>query len=145
MKKIFCILSCLFFATVVYAGNVQTPADTITDSWSVTYDGKEILSFKIDGIPTYLFDSISDNGTITIDYYTDTPCAKCQKRLQFRDGDGHVLATIQNDGFGTGDPFRLPGKQFKELMHDHKLYLFFSANPDGWGTWVFLGMVKTMK
>lgn len=135
----------MFFAAGVYAAGIKNCPDSITDSWVVTYNGKEILSYKLNGIPTYLIDSIADDGIITVDYYTDIPCAKCQKRLQFRDENGQVLATVQKDGFGTGDPFRLPGKQFRELMHDHEINLFFSANPEGWGTWVFLGMVKTTK
>lgn len=145
MRKFLYGIVFMMMAASVYAGNVQNAADSITDSWSVTYNGKEILAYTLNGVSTYLFDSIADNGVITIDYYTEEPCAKCQKRLQLRDENGNVLTTIQKDGFGAGDPFRLPGKQFRELMHDKKVYLFFSANPDGWGTWVFLGLVKTTK
>ena len=143
MKKNYLILLFVLLVSGVYATNDRH--DTITDNWSLTYNGKEILAYTINGVRTYLIDSIADNGQITIDYYTEKPCDKCQSRLQFRDENDKILATVQKDGFGSGEPFRLPGKQFRQLMHNHKLYLFFSANPDGWGTWVMLGIVKTMK
>lgn len=144
MKKIIYIVLFISSCINLHASNLTAKGDT-TDNWSVIYNGKEILGFKIDGNIMYLIDSIADNSQITIDYYTEKPCDKCQSRLQFRDENGKILATVQKDGFGAGEPFRLPGKQFKQLMHNHKLYLFFSANPDGWGTWVMLGIVKTMK
>jgi hypothetical protein len=144
MKKIIYIILFITSCISLHAGNLTVKGDT-TDNWSVIYNGKEILGFKIDGNIMYMIDSIADNGQITIDYYTEKPCDKCQSRLQFRDENGKILATVQKDGFGAGEPFRLPGKQFRQLMHNHKLYLFFSANPDGWGTWVMLGVVKTMK
>jgi len=144
MKKIIYIILFITSCISLHAGNLSVKGDT-TDNWSVIYNGKEILGFKIDGNIMYMIDSIADNGQITIDYYTEKPCDKCQSRLQFRDENGKILATVQKDGFGSGEPFRLPGKQFRQLMHNHKLYLFFSANPDGWGTWVMLGIVKTMK
>ncbi|MGP8217066.1 MAG: hypothetical protein ACLQQ4_15970 [Bacteroidia bacterium] len=145
MKRICFLIFFIFSFAATYAGNIISKPDSVTDSWSLTYNGKEILAYTINGISTYLIDSINDNSFITIDYYTEVPCEKCQSRLQLKDEDGKVLATIQKNGFGTGDPFKLPGRQFRELMHNHKMFLFFSANPDGWGTWVFLGMVKTNK
>jgi len=113
MKRSFYIIYLVLICTGVHAGNLAAKGDT-TDSWSVVYNGKEILGFKIDGNTTYIIDSIADNGLI-------------------------------KEGFGEGEPFRLPGKQFRQLMRNHKLSLFFSANPEGWGTWVLLGVVKTMK
>ncbi len=144
MKKIIYIVLFITSCMSLHASNLAVKGDT-TDNWSVIYNGKEILGFKIDGNIMYMIDSIADNGQITIDYYTEKPCDKCQSRIQFRDENGKILATVQKDGFGSGEPFRLPGKQFRQLMHNHKLYLFFSANPDGWGTWIMLGIVKTMK
>jgi hypothetical protein len=144
MKKIIYIVLFITSCMSLHASNLAVKGDT-TDNWSVIYNGKEILGFKIYGNIMYMIDSIADNGQITIDYYTEKPCDKCQSRLQFRDENGKILATVQKDGFGSGEPFRLPGKQFRQLMHNHKLYLFFSANPDGWGTWIMLGIVKTMK
>jgi hypothetical protein len=144
MKRSFYIICLILICTGVHAGNLVAKGDT-TDSWSVVYNGKEILGFKIDGNTTYIIDSIADNGLITVDYYTEHPCPKCQSRLQFRDENGIILATVQKEGFGEGEPFRLPGKQFRQIMRSHKLSLFFSANPEGWGTWVLLGVVKTTK
>jgi len=144
MKKIAGILLLLIVGVGLKASG-QNAHDTITDSWSLVYNGKEIPAFTISNISTYLIDSLSDNDVIVVDYYTQEPCDKCQCRLQFRDENGKMLATVQKNGFGSGDPFKLPGKQFRQLMHDHKIFLFFSANPDGWGKWLFLGLVKTTK
>ena len=143
MKKNYLILLFVLLVSGVYATNDRH--DTITDNWSLTYNGKEILAYTINGVHTYLIDSIADNAIIVIDYYTQTPCPKCQSRLEFRDENGKILAAVQKNGFGSGDPFKLPGMQFRQLMHNHKLFLYFSANPDGWGTWVLLGVVQTTK
>jgi hypothetical protein len=145
MKKLLYTLLFIAFAAAAEAGMHKTIKDSITDSWSFTINGKEIPAFTIDGISTYLVDSIADSDKIIIDYYTQQPCTKCQCRLQLKDENGKMLAMIQKNGFGEGEPFRLPGRQFRQLMHNHKMFLYFSANPDGWGTWVFLGMVKTGK
>ena len=145
MKKIPGLLFFILVFTGLHAANFQAPPDSITDSWSVVYNGKEILAYKINDLPTYLIDSIADDAVITIDYYTEQPCPKCQSRLEFKDENGTKLAAVQKEGFGDGPPFKLPGKQFRQLMRNHKLYLFFSANPDGWGRWIMLGVVKTTK
>ncbi len=145
MKKILGLLFFVLVFTCLHASTIQAPPDSITDSWSVIYNGKEILAYKINDLPTYLIDSIADSAVITIDYYTEHPCPKCQSRLEFKDENGTKLAAVQKEGFGDGEPFRLPGKQFRQLMRNHKLYLFFSANPDGWGRWIMLGVVKTAK
>jgi hypothetical protein len=143
MKKSFLFLFFIALFVGAQAAGFSAPPDSITDNWSVAYNGKEILAYKINDVPTYLIDSIADDAVITIDYYTDKPCPKCQSRLEFKDENGTKLAAVQKDGFGDGAPFRLPGRQFRQLIHNHKLYIFFSANPDGWGTWILLGVVKT--
>ncbi len=143
MKKNYLILLFVLLVTGAYANNGRR--DTVTDSWSVSYNGKEILAYKINSVTTYLIDSIADNSTILIDYYTAEPCAPCLSRLQFRDDNGKVMATVEKKGFGVGEPFRLPGRQFRQLMKNHKLFLYFSANPDGWGTWILLGVVQTAR
>lgn len=143
MRKALYAVIFIITGTVAHAGNITAKTDSTGDSWSLTYNCKEILAYKVNGNNNYLIDSIADNASITIDYYTDKPCPKCQSRLQFRDENGKILATVQKEGFGEGEPFRLPGKQFRQLMRNHKMYLFFSANPDGWGGWIMLGIVKT--
>lgn len=145
MKKHLLVLLSLFLFGSAFAGNTKPTRDSITDNWSIIYNGKEVLGYTINGVKTYMIDSIADNGVIIIDYYTDQPCDKCQSRLQFRDENGKVKATVEKEGFGSGNPFRLPGMQFRQLMHNHKLWLYFSANPNGWGTWILLGVVVTNK
>ncbi len=143
MKKAYLLILLVMLFAGAKAGVVKH--DSITDSWSVTYNGKEILAFKINSVQTYLIDTIADSSWITVDYYTEQPCEKCQSRLQFRDEDGKAMATLEKKGFGSGNPFRFPGKTFRQMMRNHKMFLYFSANPDGWGTWVFLGIVQTNK
>lgn len=145
MKKGYLLLFFVLLFTGAYADGVKNISDTVTDSWSFSYNGKEVLAYNVNGVKTYILDSIADNAVIVIDYYTETPCEKCSSRLQFRDESGTAKATVEKQGFGNGPPFRLPGMQFRQLMHNHKLFLYFSANPDGWGTWVLLGVVVTNK
>jgi hypothetical protein len=145
MKKFFYCGILLFISIQLYAtGPGKLRTDTV-NGWQVTYNGKEILGFVMNGIKTLLMDSIADNGVITIDYYTDYPCANCAAELQFRDENGKMLATVQKLGVGDGPPFKLPGMQFRQLMHDHKLFLYYRNRVDGWSEWMFIGMVKTIK
>jgi hypothetical protein len=141
MRKLLYCCILLAFWTNSFA---KTKPDTL-GSWQVTYNGKEILGVVINGVRTYLIDSIADNSTITIDYYTDYPCEKCQALLQFRNEDSKALASVSKMGVGDGPTFKLPGMQFRQLMHDHKLFLFYRNQIDGWGPWMFVGLVKTMR
>jgi hypothetical protein len=143
MKRLLYILFFVLLAASAQASNVTCLPDSISDTWSVIYNGKEILPININGTKNYMIDSIADDAKIVVDYYPSQECAKCQSRLQFRDDNGKMLATIEKEGFGDGDPFKIPGKQFRQLIHNHKIYLFFSANPNGWGRWLLLGVVKT--
>lgn len=134
------ILACSGVKASVIAPGVDTNA-----TWSVIYNGREVLAIKMAGINTYLIDSIGDNDKILVDYYPNDNCEKCHSRLQFRDENGKVLATMEKEGYGAGAPFAIPGKQFRELIHNHKISLFYSAKPDEWTRWRLLGVIKTAR
>jgi hypothetical protein len=145
MKKfIYCGL--LFFTCLQVSATVHSHVkkDT-TNEWQVTYNGKEILGFVINGMKTFLIDSIADNGVITVDYYTDYPCDKCAAELQFRNEEGKGIATVQKLGVGGGQPFKLPGMQFRQIMQNQEILLFYRNQSDGWSGWMFVGKVKSMK
>ena len=143
-KYIYCgilLLTCLQVGATVHH---DIKKDTI-NGWQVSYNGKEILGFAINGMRTFLIDSIADNGVITVDYYTDYPCEKCAAELQFRNEDGKGIATVQKLGVGGGAPFKLPGMQFRQIMKNHEILLFYRNQIDGWSEWMFVGKVKSMK
>ena len=143
-KFIYCAIFLFACLQVGASTGSKSKMDTV-NGWQVTYNGNEVLSFAINGMKTYLVDSIADNGVITVDFYTDYPCGNCAAELQFRDENGKILATVQKLGVGDGPPFKLPGMQFRQLMHDHKISLFYRNRIDGWSIWMFVGQVKTMK
>jgi hypothetical protein len=143
-KYIYCgmlFFACLQVSATMYNGEKK---DTINE-WQITYNGKEILGIVINGMKTFLVDSIADNGVITVDYYTDSPCEKCAAELQFRNEDGKGIATVQKLGVGGGAPFKLPGMQFRQIMKNHEILLFYRSQIDGWSDWMFVGKVKSMK
>ncbi len=98
MKKLPLILLSLF----VFAPCVK--CDTI-DSWHVFYNKKMIGDFIEYSKSTEIIIRIADiqqNDSMTVEYFTDTPCPKCPTTLTVEDGTHEVV--VESKGIGTYNP-----------------------------------------
>jgi|ERR1700722_14918020 hypothetical protein len=117
--------------------------DDTVGFWQVSYNGKEVRPVMVNSESTYLLDTITDSAKINIFYFTESPCSKCQCKLQVRDENTKELKTIQRKGYGDSTPFPFTGKEIKQMMAGKKIYLYFSGKYDGWMPWIFLGALRT--
>ncbi|HXB13669.1 MAG TPA: hypothetical protein VNZ45_16900 [Bacteroidia bacterium] len=117
--------------------------DDTVGFWQVSYNGMEIRPVMMNSESTYLLDTITDSAKINIFYFTESPCSKCQCKLQVRDANSNELKTIQRKGYGDSSPFPFTGKEIKQMMGGKKIYIYFSGKYDGWMPWIFLGAMKT--
>jgi len=92
--------------------------------------------------PSYIFPAMNDTDQVKIFYYTESPCAKCQCKLEFRDESAKPWKTMQRKGYGDNTPFVLTGAELAPQLAKGRLYMYFSGKWDGWFPWIFMGALR---
>jgi hypothetical protein len=137
MKKAFSII--IVFVTVALKAFAQD--DTI-GFWKIQYDNKEISAITLNGEKTYLISSVGDTNKLDVFYYTESPCRKCECKLELRDENGNTIRTIDRKGYGDNRPFQFNGKELGKQLAKGRVYMYFSGKYDGWLPWVFMGALR---
>jgi hypothetical protein len=137
MKKVGFIIVLLGLSSL----RALAQADTI-GFWKIQYDSKEISPVTVNSEQTYFISAISDTSKLDIFYYTESPCKKCECKLEFRDENGNTIKTMDRKGYGDNRPFQLQGKELSAQLSKGRVYVYFSGKYDGWLPWVFMGALR---